>query len=184
VDAPLSAYLARHPAGAEELARWGDGAIHLRISAHLADEPPPAAPVGSVRALLFRGAALMVLSNRATAVFVVPGGRREGDEGFEATLRREIGEETGWTLRAPVPIGFYWMHHLTPRPEGYPYRYPDFLQAVYAAEAAEHRPELMVEDGYDFGAGFRPLAEVALLPLTPAERLFLAEALRRRTGLD
>ena len=181
MDPQLGAYLARHPAASEGGARWGAaGEIHLRISAHLADEPPPAAHVESVRALLFRGEELMVLANRDTPAYVVPGGRREGDESLEAALRREIGEETGWTLRDPRPIGFYWMRHLTPRPDGYRYRYPDFLQAVYAAEAIEHRPELLVDDGYDFGAGFRPLDEVARLALTPAERLFLEEALRRR----
>jgi 8-oxo-dGTP pyrophosphatase MutT (NUDIX family) len=181
VDPELAGYLARHPAGAEESAVWGhEREIHLRISAHLADELPPLAFVQSARALLFRDDELMVLANRDTEAYIVPGGRREGAEDVDLTLRREVGEETGWTLRDARLVGFYWMHHTTPRPEGYRYLYPDFLQVVFAAEAGEHRPELLVDDGYDFGAGFRPLAEVARLALSPCERLFLAEALRRR----
>ena len=183
MDPDLAAYLARHPAGARERAAWGaDRSIHLRISAHLADELPPAAFVQSVRGLLFHGDELMVLANRDTEAYVVPGGRRDGDEPLDATLRREVGEETGWTLREPRLLGFYWMHHTTPRPKGYRYLYPDFLQVVYAAEADEHRPELLVDDGYDFGAGFRPLAEAEQLALGPGERLFLAAAIRRRAG--
>jgi hypothetical protein len=57
---------------------------------------------------------------------------------------------------------------------------PDMLQPIYAAEADQHRPELLVDDGYDYGPGFRPLAEVRALPLTPGERVLLAEVLRRR----
>ena len=78
-DAELAAYLARHPAGAEESAAWGaDRSMLLRVTAHLTDEPPPTAFVSSVRALLFRGEEVMVLSNRDTPAYVVPGGRREG----------------------------------------------------------------------------------------------------------
>jgi 8-oxo-dGTP pyrophosphatase MutT (NUDIX family) len=183
MDAQLALYLGRHPAGAEESAVWGrERTIHLRITAHLADEPPPAAFVTSVRGLLFRGDELMVLANRDTEAYVVPGGRREGDELFEATLRREVGEETGWTLRDPRLLGFYWLHHTTPRPDDYRYLHPDFLQAVYVAEAEQHRPDLLVDDGYDFGAGFRPLAEAGRLALTPGERLFLTAALRQRAS--
>jgi ADP-ribose pyrophosphatase YjhB (NUDIX family) len=154
VDPELAAYLARHPAGAEESAVWGAGRpIFLRISGHLAVEPPPTPFVQSVRALLFRGDELMVLSNRDSPAYVVPGGRREGDEPPDAALRREVGEETGWTLRDPRLVGFYWMHHTTPRPADYPYLYPDFLQPVYMAEAAQHRPELLVDDGTTSGPG-------------------------------
>jgi 8-oxo-dGTP pyrophosphatase MutT (NUDIX family) len=182
VDPDLTAYLARHPATAEEEAVWGrEHPIRLAITAHLIDRPPPAAYVTSVRAILFRGDEVMVLRNRDTDAYVVPGGRREGDETFEATLRREVGEETGWTLRDPLLIGLYRMRHLTPRPEGYPYLYPDFLQLVYAAEADRPAPELLVDDGYDADPGFRPLAEVGRLALSACERVFLAAALRRRT---
>jgi 8-oxo-dGTP pyrophosphatase MutT (NUDIX family) len=144
--------------------------------------PPPVAFVTSVRGLLFRGDELMVLANRDTEAYVVPGGRREGAEELEATLRREVGEETGWTLQHPRLLGFYWLHHMTPRPPDYPYLYPDFLQVVYVAEAAEHRPDLLVDDGYDSGARFRPLADAGRLALTPGERLFLTAALSRRAS--
>lgn len=181
VDPRLADFAARYPAAAEETARWGaQREVELRITVHLTDTLPPIELVSSVRCLLFRGDDLMVLRNRDVEAYVVPGGRREGDEPLEATLRREIGEETGWTVRDARLIGCYWMHHCTPKPDGYPHPYPDFLQPVYAAEAHRHRPELLLDDGYDLGGGFRPLAEVAKLPLTSCERALLAEAVRRR----
>ena len=183
IDPRLAAYVARYPAGAREVARWGaNGEIELRISIHLADEPPPLDLVSSVRCLLFRGDELMVLRNRSVDAYIVPGGRREGDESLDQTLRREVGEETGWTFRDPELLGFYWMHHVTPKPPGHPFLYPDFLQPVYLAEADQHRPELFVADDYDLGGGFRPLDEVRKLTLSPGELLLLDEALRRRTG--
>jgi 8-oxo-dGTP pyrophosphatase MutT (NUDIX family) len=181
VEPRLADYVARYPTAGEEAARWGvQREIELRITVHLAEELPPLELVSSVRCLLFRGEELMVLRNRDVEAYIVPGGRREGNEPLEATLRREVGEETGWTLRDHRLIGCYWMHHLTPRPDGYPYPYPDLLQPVYMAEADQHLPELLIEDGYDLGGGFRRLAEVKRLPLAPCERVLLAEALRRR----
>jgi 8-oxo-dGTP pyrophosphatase MutT (NUDIX family) len=185
IDPALAAYVDRFPAGAQESARWGaERQIQLRITVHLSDEPPPPALVSSVRCLLFRGDELMVLRNRHTEAYIVPGGRREGDEPIDATLRREVGEETGWTLRDPELLGCYRMHHVSAKPDGYPYPYPDLLQSVYMAEADQHRPELLLDDGYDLGGDFRPPAEVARLKLTACERILLAEALRRRVDRE
>lgn len=37
----------------------------------------------------------------------------------EDTVRREVLEETGWTMQALHPLGFLHFHHRAPRPEGY-----------------------------------------------------------------
>ena len=105
------------------------------------------------------------------------GGRREPGETLEETLRREVLEETGWTLRAPTPLGFLHFRHLSPRPPGHPYPHPDFVQVVYRARAGSYDPEARMADDHELGSDFRPLAAVRALALTPHEQLYLAAAL-------
>jgi hypothetical protein len=62
--------------------------------------------------------------------------------------------------------------HVTPRPEGYRYPYPDFLQLLYVAETSDEAVE-----GHDEPWVRRPrfvsLSELDALPLAPAERALL-----------
>ena len=151
------------------------GVSPLRVVSYLlapADE-------SSVRALVFRGNTILTLRNRDTT-HIGPGGQREVGETIEATLRREVLEETGWTLGVPELLGFMHFHHLGPKPAGHPYRYPDFVQIVFLAEAETHLPDALLPDEYELASGFRPVVEARRLALTLAERLFLDEALRRR----
>ena len=111
----------------------GLGGDPLRITAYLGHEQSPLAYVTSVRSLVFRDDALLVLRNRDGA-HIVPGGRREAGETLEETVRREVLEETGWVLRAPIMLGFMHFHNLSPKPPGHPYPYPDFIQMVYMAD--------------------------------------------------
>jgi 8-oxo-dGTP pyrophosphatase MutT (NUDIX family) len=79
---------------------WGKGSgtpLPLRISGYVSAEAPPLAYVTSVRALVFRGDALLALPQ------------------MEATLRREVLEESGWTLGARSPLGFMHYHNRGPR---------------------------------------------------------------------
>jgi 8-oxo-dGTP pyrophosphatase MutT (NUDIX family) len=175
----LAAFLADYVPLAEETAVWGAGTIPLRLRAYLGQTPPPLHYVTSARCLVFRDDALLVMRNR-DSIHIVPGGRREEGEQLEDTIRREALEEAGWTLRRPVMLGFMWFHHLDPKPPGYPYLYPDFIQVVYMAEAVDYRPDARLSDDYEIEAGFRPLATVQSLVLTPGERLYLAAALDLR----
>lgn len=175
----LAAFLARHTPLAAESAVWGGGTLPLRITSYLAGEPPPLAYVTSANSLVFRRDLLLVGRNR-DGVHIVPGGRREAGETLEATLRREVLEETGWTIAEVSALGFMLHQHLGPGPPDYAYPYPHFVRLIYTAEAATFAPEAIVPDDYELGAAFRPIAEVRSLALTPAERLFLDAALRRR----
>lgn len=175
----LDAYLRDHETRAEGSAAWGGGALLFRVTACLATVPPPLQYVTSVRSLVFRGDDVLVLSQPDGSCSLLPGGRREVGEQLEDTLRREVLEETGWTLQSPVMLGFLHFHHLASRPEGYAYPYPDFLQVVYASTAAEYRPDGMVQDERVAGAVFYPVREVLLAEWTSGERLFLEEAFAR-----
>jgi ADP-ribose pyrophosphatase YjhB (NUDIX family) len=176
MEPDLASFLARHRPQLQDSAVWGNGALHLRIIVYLGQEPPPLTYVTSVRGIVFRDGMVLVLRNR-DALHIVPGGRRETDETLEETLRREVLEETGWTLHAPTMLGFMHFHHLSPKPPDYPYPHPDFMQIVYMARAAVYQPSARIVDDYEIESGFRPTAALHALALTPSERLFLANAL-------
>jgi ADP-ribose pyrophosphatase YjhB (NUDIX family) len=180
MDPDLASFLARHRPQLQDSAIWGNGVLHLRITAYLGHEPPPLAYVTSVRGLVFRDGMILILRNR-DATHIVPGGRREIGETLDETLRREVLEETGWTLDAPTMLGFMHFHHLSPKPPDYPYPYPDFMQIVYMARAAAYLPDARVVDDYEIEPGFRPPALVHALALTPSERLYLTTALEYRS---
>ena len=108
----------------------------------------------------------------------MPGGRLEPDETPEDALRREVSEETGWSLTFCRPIGILHYTHTDAAPEGYRYPYPDFLQIVYAGSAGEYRPELKEVDGYEIGSEFVLVADAQRLPLDAGQQVFLDTALR------
>lgn len=173
----LAAFLSHHEAGAEGSAVWGGGALSFRVTAHLASVAPPLQYVTSVRSLVFRGKDVLVLRQPDGSASLLPGGRCEAGERLEDTLRREVLEETGWIPHSPVMLGVLHFHHRSPRPEGYAYPYPDFLQVVYMSGAGEYQPAAMVPDEYVIDALFRPIRDVLRMEWTLGERLFLDEAL-------
>jgi 8-oxo-dGTP pyrophosphatase MutT (NUDIX family) len=112
-------------------------------------------------------------------VHITPGGRREPGEELLDTVRREVLEETGWSLAMIFPLGFRHLHHLNPRPEGYCYPYPDFFHVLYAASAHEFQPEAREVDGWELEAAFRPVKDLQAADLTSGEALFLRSAWER-----
>jgi len=97
------------PASVEECV-W-PGGMRLEISAYLTDQLPPADLVSSVRSLLFRVGAVMLMTSKDGNPHVLPGGRCEPGELMEETLQRELEEETGWRARAPMLLGFLHLNH-------------------------------------------------------------------------
>jgi 8-oxo-dGTP pyrophosphatase MutT (NUDIX family) len=135
--------------------------------------------VTSVRAVVLRDGSVLVQQDRDSR-HVLPGGRREGKESLEATLRREVGEETGWSLGEVEPLGFTHFLHLDLKQPAYTYPHPDFFQLVYVADAIEYSPETRLDDGYEVGSEFLSAAAVRHLPLTQIERTYLDAALTIR----
>lgn len=180
----LASLLANRTALVEESATWGNGLLPLQIASYLSHEVMPLEFVTSVRCVLLQGAAVLVVRNLENNYHILPGGRRELGESLEATLRREILEETGWAITEPHLLGFKHFHHLSPKPEGYSYPYPDFVQLIYVARATELIPNVAISDttdeNFEGTATFLPLIDVLALELAASDRLFLDAALKSR----
>lgn len=176
VERDLAEFLERHEPLSKEVEEWGGGS-KLRITAYLSAEQPPVDYITSVRCLLFRDGAVLVQRD-ITGVHILPGGRREPGETLEQTLCREVLEETGWTMGRASMLGFMRFHHLSHRPPGHVYTFPDFLQVVYTAQAVLLVPEGRLDDGYELGSAFRPVAAVQAMALSSRERLYLDAATR------
>jgi 8-oxo-dGTP pyrophosphatase MutT (NUDIX family) len=179
MDPELRAFLRSHTPLVEASAAWAGGTLPLRITGYLGAEFPPLEYVTSVRGVIFLADQVLVVRD-PDGVHVLPGGRREEGETLEETLRREVLEETGWTLRAPAPLGFTHFHHLSSKPAEYAYPHPDFLQVIFRAEAGERVPEAMQAGGWELGSEFQPVTAVRMLRITDGERLFLEAALQSR----
>jgi 8-oxo-dGTP pyrophosphatase MutT (NUDIX family) len=176
------AFLARHTPLAEGVEIWGrpDFRQPLRLTWYCTDEEPPLALVTSVRAIVVRGDEVLVLHEPGGKHAIIPGGRREPGESPEETLRREVLEETGWTLGAIAPLGFLHLRNLGPQPPGHPYPYPDAFQIIRLAEAGVFRPEALIYDEWVADSGFIPVGQVRGLAIRAGERALLEAALLRR----
>ena len=133
---------------------------------------PPAEFITGVRAILRKGDAVLAF-DEPEGTHILPGGRLEVGESPTDGLRRELREECGCAIMGePRLVGFLHLHHVTARPERYPYPHPDFLQLIFVAETTDDPVE---------GAGeplvlrprFVPLSEIHRVPLAPAERALL-----------
>ncbi len=181
MDAAFAAFLARHAPFHTETAiwPWEKGEIRLRLVSCLSDELPPLHLITSANALVLRDDAALVSRNR-NDTHIWPGGRREAGETLLQTLSREVFEETGWTIRDVTLLGFVHCQHETPKPDGYPYPYPDFARAVYTAEANHFTPDTADPDDYEQESGFRPLDDVRGMTLRMGQHIYLEQALRMR----
>jgi 8-oxo-dGTP pyrophosphatase MutT (NUDIX family) len=158
---------------------WGNGALGPAL-AYQHTLLPPLDHVSSVRAIVFRGNEVLTVIEPNGRYYIFPGGRREKGEGIEDTLRREVLEETGWTLSGLEPLGFMLFHHRGERPPDYPYPYPDFLWPIFMARAGTYSPDALQPDDYVAGSDFLAIDEVKALPLDGAQKAFLDVALEVR----
>jgi 8-oxo-dGTP pyrophosphatase MutT (NUDIX family) len=179
----LAVFLARHEPVRTDEAEWWGGEIRLQVDSYLTADAPPISYVVSVRSVVFRGDKVLTMHN-ADGWHVLPGGRREPGETLEQTVRREVMEEAGLSIQRPVPLGFNHLHHLTPRPRGYPpdFLYPDFLAVVFLSGAGRVNVHAKLADDYEDEAVFRTVKEARGLQLPIDIDCFLSGALQVRRG--
>ena len=174
-DERLVTFLAGRTPQVTEPLTWGN-ALRFDVAVYLRAELPPLPLVTSVRAIVRREDSILVQRDRDSR-HIIPGGRCEADEDPEATLRREVREETGWSIDRLTVLGFMHYHHLNPRPPDYAYPYPDFCQIVYAAWAVDLDESTVIDDAYVLGTELVPVAEVQRMALSQRERHLLGAAL-------
>ena len=158
---------------------WGGGTMPLRVRYFVCDELPPERFITSVRCLVLRNHSVLILTNRAGETHALPGGQREAGETLEGTARREVREESGWLIDSMSILGFIHLEHLGPKPSGYRYPYPSFLQVVYCARATQHHPESMLEGDYEEETLFLPIDTVEASGIPEGELGYVLSAATR-----
>lgn len=117
---------------------WGGGTLPLKLTAYTQAAELPDELVTSIRCIVEVGGRIVLCENES-GFHIWPGGRREPDETFAETARREVHEETGWLIDESTIRAVGWLHHehVNPAPAGHPYPHPDFLNLVLHATARE-----------------------------------------------
>ena len=178
IDSELAAFIATGEKIDQGSTVWDK--MSLEYAYYVSSEPPPSQYVSSVRAIVFQGDSVMVIRGDRGQFYIIPGGRMENNESPEETLRREILEETGWTLKGLTILGFMHFHHLGPRPASYLYPYPDFIWLIYTAQVNDYIPESMVYDKYVQEARFHTLNTLPPLKIEKGELALLNAAIKLR----
>ncbi len=170
----LQAFLAPLVGQVTEIYQWP--LARFAVNTYLHTTPPPITCITSVRAVVLRDGAVLVVRD-PTSYHILPGGRREAGERLAETVTREVLEETGWQIELGPLLGFKHFQYLTSPPTEISVPQSDFAQLVYVATAVAYRPEAIEQDGYELGAEFVPLTQITQVALMENERLFLQAAL-------
>ena len=172
-------FLSTHSPATVEVVTWPRSTF--RLASFLCDDLPPASLITSVRAVVITGRHVLVLRN-PDEVHIIPGGRREGSESLAQTVIREVLEETGWAIAGLRRLGVRHFHHLTPRPEGHRYPYPDFFQVVFVAAPSAYTPGARLPDDYEFDCQWMTIDEALALHLSADQVVFLRAAEQASTN--
>jgi len=177
MDPMLKEFLADRMPLSFETATWGT--IDLQIRHYASNELPPDHLVTSVRAVVLSSGSVLVIREPTGDEHIVPGGRRKAGESLEDTVRREVLEETCWTVADLSILAVGHFHITGVVPEDYPYPSPDFLQLIYLTKTLELQDERAIEDDWVAGCEMVPVDSVSERPISEAQQLLLAHALSR-----
>jgi len=153
----------------------------LRRRVFIGDHPWPQALTTSARAVVFKGSKVVVVRQSDGLSHVEPGGGLEAGETIEACVRRELVEETGWTVGALKPLGFVFLQHLVrqPPPPGLTRRWGDMVHALFVAEALSYNRAARDTSQIEVGSRLTPIRR-ALAGLADDEAMLLRAAVERR----
>lgn len=101
----------------------------------LSSQLPPLELVKTALAVAFMGDHLL-MTNLASRGWDIPGGHIEPGEHPEDAVRREVFEETAAELGPLYLLAHQRVRLFGPRPDSYPYPYPDSYQVLYTAQVS------------------------------------------------
>jgi hypothetical protein len=107
----------------------------LRARTFVGDVAWPQELVTSGRAVVFKGAKVVVVRTNDGVAHIEPGGGLEPGETLEAAVRRELREETGWSVGELKPLGFMHLRPLAEAPAGTTRRWGDMVHPLFVTEA-------------------------------------------------
>jgi ADP-ribose pyrophosphatase YjhB (NUDIX family) len=157
--------------------QWPHARLRRRVFIGAHEWPEPLTT--SARAVVFRGAKVVVVSQSDGLRHIQPGGRLEPGETIETAARRELLEETGWTVGGLKLLGFQHLQPLTPPPPDLTRRWGDMVHALYVAEALTYNRAARDMTQIEVGSCLTPIRR-ALAELPEDEALLLRAALERR----
>jgi ADP-ribose pyrophosphatase YjhB (NUDIX family) len=159
--------------------QWPHARLRRRI--FIGDHAWPLALTTSARAVVFKGSKVVVVRQADGLHHVEPGGGLEAGETIEAAVRRELVEETGWTVGALKPLGFVHLQHLKrgPPPPGLTRRWGDMVHALFVTEALTYRRAARDMTQIEMGSRLTPIRR-ALAELADDEATLLRAAIERR----
>lgn len=169
-------FSSEHDPMVSERVVWAPGELEFTVETYLTDDFPPDSLITSVRCVVLHDDCVLVLTDADGIPHIVPGGRCESGETQDATVRRELREETNLHVGALNRLGFLHFRHQLPKPTGYTYPYPDFVQVVFGTVAASGQT-IVCNDEWVVNAAFRPIEETAP-GLPESQRLLLDRAIK------
>jgi 8-oxo-dGTP diphosphatase len=152
---------------------WGGGELALTLV--LTPERPPDDLVVSSRCVVSIGREVLVCET-PNGPHIIPGGRREVGETWEATARREVREETGYELGDLTPLAVVLLHRDNERPDDpeYVFPHPDAFWVVFVAEPRARPTDGWVDvEGWERASVMMPIEDAAQLDLTPIDHALL-----------
>ncbi|HEY2707046.1 MAG TPA: NUDIX domain-containing protein [Caulobacteraceae bacterium] len=173
----FAAELARHAPLCDQVEVWP--AARLRMRTYIGQIDYPATLARSARAVVFKGSKVVVVRQTDGHHHICPGGHLEPGETIEAAARREVLEETGWTLGALTPLGFHHFQHLGERPADFPFRWGDFVQPIFVAEAVSYRSAARDRGQLEAGSRLNSI-RAALAQVAPRDAAVLRAAIEVR----
>jgi 8-oxo-dGTP pyrophosphatase MutT (NUDIX family) len=177
----LAAFLEPRAADFSEQLAWRGGEHLVSLRGYFTSDTPPDAFVLAGRAIVIDGPRVLVVRN-PDGEHILPGGRREPGETAIDAARREVVEETGWSIASPTAFSVLHVHYDTPEPRNVGrVIYPDFLWHVFIARPRSFDEPARQPDEYELGAKFHDIAELLARPnaLERYQRILLEAAASR-----
>ena len=152
---------------------WHNGTLPFDVRSYITYICPPKEYVVSARCLVTQGDSVLVVRTQDDESHVLPGGHIGLGESYQDAIRRELREETGWSVSDLSYLGFISLTRLVPKPKEIQAPHPHFCHLVYSARAKAHDASAKLSDDYEQSSAFVRYNEVLEILDDPINLSFL-----------